>query len=84
MLNDSIKFDAKEAIKLLRVGNIECRPFFYPMHQQPVLIKMGFFQIESYPVAERLSKRGLYIPSGMALTDEQINRVAKKVIEVLG
>ena len=54
------------------------------MHQQPVLIKMGFFQSESYPVAERLFKRGLYIPSGMALTDEQINQVTKKVIEVLG
>ena len=84
VLNDSIKFDAKEAIKQLRENDIDCRPFFYPMHQQPVLIKMGFFQSESYPVAERLSKRGLYIPSGMALTDEQINRVAKKVIEVLG
>ena len=84
LLKDSIEFDAKEAIKRLKEENIDCRPFFYPMHQQPVLIKMGFFQSESYPVAERLSKRGLYIPSGMALTDEQINRVAKKVIEVLG
>ena len=84
VLKDSIEFDAKEAIKRLREEDIDCRPFFYPMNQQPILIKMGFFQSESYPVAERLSKRGLYIPSGMALTDEQINRVAKKVIEVLG
>ena len=45
---------------------------------------MGFFQSESHPVAERLSQRGLYIPSGMALTNEQINHVSKKVIEVLG
>ena len=84
LLKDSIEFDAKEAIKRLKEENIDCRPFFYPMHQQPVLIKMGFFRSESYPVAERLSNRGLYIPSGMALTDEQINQVAKKVIEVLG
>ena len=84
VLKDSIEFDAKEAIKRLREEDIDCRPFFYPMHQQPVLIKMGVFQSESYPVAERLSERGLYIPSGMALTDEQINQVAKKVIEVLG
>ena len=84
VLKNTLDFDAKEAIKRLREEDIDCRPFFYPMHKQPVLIKMGFFQSESYPVAERLSKRGLYIPSGMALTDEQINRVAKKVIEVLG
>ena len=84
VLNDSIEFDAKEAIKRLREKDIDCRPFFYPMHQQPILIKMGFFQSESYPVAERLSKRGLYIPSGIALTDEQINQVTKKVIEILG
>ena len=84
VLKDSIEFDAKEAIKRLREEDIDCRTFFYPMHQQPILVKMGFFQSESYPVAEKLSKRGLYIPSGIALTDEQINQVAKKVIEVLG
>ena len=84
VLKNTLDFDAKEAIKRLREEDIDCRPFFYPMHKQPVLIKMGFFQSESYPVAERLFKRGLYIPSGMALTDEQINQVVKKVIEVLG
>jgi len=84
VLKNTLNFDAKEAIKRLREEDIDCRPFFYPMHKQPVLIKMGFFQSESYPVAERLFKRGLYIPSGMALKDEQIDQVAKKVIEVLG
>ena len=84
VLKNTLDFDAKEAIKRLREEDIDCRPFFYPMHKQPVLIKMGFFQSESYPVAERLYKRGLYIPSGIALTDDQINQVSKKVIEVLG
>ena len=84
VLKNTLDFDAKQAIKRLREKDIDCRPFFYPMHKQPVLIKMGFFQSESYPVAERLYKRGLYIPSGIALTDDQINQVSKKVIEVLG
>jgi len=84
VLKDSIEFDAKEAIKRLNEKGIDCRPFFYPMHQQPILLDMGFFQSESHPIAERLSKRGLYVPSGMALTNEQINIVSKKVIEVLG
>ena len=69
---------------MLNDKGIGCRPFFFTMHQQPILLEMGFFKNHSYPVAEKLSKRGLYIPSGMALKDEQIEYVSKKVIEVLG
>ena len=83
VLDDSIGFDAEEAIKMLGEKGIGCRPFFCPMNQQPVLRKMGFFLNESYPVAERLYKQGFYVPSGMALTSEHINHVTKKLIEVL-
>ena len=83
VLDDSIGFDAEEAIKMLGEKGIGCRPFFCPMNQQPVLRKMGFFLNESYPVAERLYKQGFYIPSGMALTSEHINHVINKLIEVL-
>ena len=83
VLDDSIGFDAEEAIKMLGEKGIGCRPFFCPMNQQPVLREMGFFINESYPVAERLYKQGFYIPSGMALTSEHINHVTKKLIEVL-
>ena len=83
ILNDSIDFNAEEAIIKLSNKGIGCRPFFYPMHKQPVLLKMGLFKGESYPVSEKLYKRGFYIPSGIALNEEQINRVANSVIEVL-
>ena len=83
ILNDSISFDAEEAIIKLSNKGIGCRPFFCPMHKQPVLKNMGLFKGESYPIADKLYKRGFYIPSGMALTDEQIFRVADSVIEVL-
>jgi len=36
-----------------------------------------------YPVAERLARRGFYVPSGMALTDEQIEEVAAAIKELL-
>ena len=45
---------------------------------------MGLFRGETYPVAERLADRGFYIPSGMALTEAQIDQVAATVREVLG
>jgi dTDP-4-amino-4,6-dideoxygalactose transaminase len=31
---------------------------------------------ESYPVAERLAKRGLYLPSGLSITEDEIRTVA--------
>ncbi|MDA9133102.1 DegT/DnrJ/EryC1/StrS family aminotransferase [Alphaproteobacteria bacterium] len=76
ILDDSIEFGAEEAMNRLARLGVACRPFFYPIHQQPVLREMGLFEGESYPNAERMYQRGFYIPSGLALTKEQINKVA--------
>jgi len=83
VLDQSRGIQAEEAMKLLASKGIGTRPFFHPMHQQPVLKKMGLFEGESYPVAERMSRQGFYIPSGMALTDEQMDRTAEAVRQVL-
>jgi perosamine synthetase len=84
MIDESRGLDAEEAIRLLAEKGIGCRPFFYPMHQQPILQRMGLFENENYPVAEKLYRQGFYIPSGMALTVEQMHRVAEMVKEVIG
>ncbi len=81
VLDGTLRFDAEEAMRRLHDQEIGCRPFFYPMHQQPVLRNMGLLAGESYPVAEKLYQRGFYVPSGMALTEDQIERVAETVIE---
>ena len=83
VLKDSVPFDAKEAMQRLTQQGIGTRPFFWPMHEQPVFKKMGLFGGTSCPVAERLARRGFYIPSGLALTDEQIAQVADAVRKVL-
>jgi len=77
VLEESVKFDAEEAMSRLTKLGVGCRPFFCPMHQQPVLTQKGLFEGESYPVSERIYKRGFYVPSGLALTEEQIVRVTK-------
>lgn len=82
VLDDSIEFDAEEAMRKLATFGIDCRPFFYPMHQQPVLQSMGLFKGESYPVAERLYQRGFYVPSGLALTEYQILQVSEALSQV--
>jgi perosamine synthetase len=76
VLSDELSFGADDAIAKLAQAGVGSRPFFWPMHEQPVFRKMGLFSGESYPVAERLARRGLYLPSGLALTDSQIDRVA--------
>lgn len=83
VLGDEVPFDAEEAMKRLAKLQVGTRPFFWPMHEQPVLRRMGWFEGESYPVAERLARRGFYVPSGVAVTDEQIERVAAAVRQVV-
>lgn len=79
VLKDDVAFGAEEAMRRLGQKGIGTRPFFWPMHEQPVFRKMGLFTGESYPVSERLARRGFYIPSGMALTDGQMHEVVEAV-----
>jgi perosamine synthetase len=83
VLKDEVPFDAKEAMRRLGQSGIGTRPFFWPMHEQPVLQKMGLFARELYPVAERLARRGFYVPSGMALTNEQMHKVAEEMKKLM-
>ncbi|MDY7013070.1 MAG: DegT/DnrJ/EryC1/StrS family aminotransferase [Cyanobacteriota bacterium] len=82
VLKDEVPFDATEAMKRLRQYSIGSRPFFWGMHEQPVFQKMGLFKGVSCPVAERLARRGFYLPSGLALTDEQLKTVVEAVRKV--
>ena len=84
VLGPGAPFDARQAMDSLSALKIGTRPFFWPMHEQPVFKKMGLFADDSYPVAERLGRRGFYVPSGVALTDAQTDRVAEALRQVLG
>jgi perosamine synthetase len=83
VLDDAVPFDAIEAMQRLKAKGIGTRPFFWPMHEQPVFHKMGLFEGEKHPVAERIARRGFYLPSGLALTDAQIDQVIAAVQEVM-
>lgn len=83
VLKDFVPFDADFAMKSMSERKIGTRPFFYPMHAQPVFQKAGLFEGETYPVAERIALRGLYLPSGLALNDEQIERSAYEFNKLL-
>ena len=83
VLDDKVGFDAMEAMTRLGQLGIGTRPFFWPMHEQPVFLARGLFSGDSHPVSERIARRGFYLPSGLALTDEQMTRVAAALRNIL-
>lgn len=83
VLDESTGVTAIMLADRLREVHIETRPFFLGMHQQPVFQKMGLFPGEQFPVAERLARQGVYLPSGLTITDEQIVSVTSVVRESL-
>lgn len=82
VLNESTGMDAVQFARELKENDVETRPFFLGMHEQPVFRDMGLFQNEKYPVAERIARQGLYLPSGLTLTELQIDTVCNTVRKV--
>ena len=83
MLKDEYSETAKKVMAELAEFGIGTRPFFYPMHKQPVFNRMGLFLDDVLPNSEKLHERGFYIPSGLGITEEQLEKVSKTLREVL-
>jgi len=83
VLKDTVPFVAEEMMRRLEQKKIGTRPFFWSMHEQPVFRKKDLFLNEKYPIAEKIARRGFYIPSGLAITEEQIYRVAKEIKSII-
>ena len=82
VVGDSYFFDAEQVMKKLAEEGIGTRSFFWPIHKQPVYMKQGMFREVSCPNAEKIAQKGFYLPSGLGITDEEIDYVAYKVTEV--
>jgi len=79
VLSEELSVSATEFARRLSQRGVETRPFFLGMHQQPVFHQQGLFLHEEYPVAERLGRQGLYLPSGLALTEDELTQVCDAV-----
>ena len=62
----------------LAAENIETRPFWKPMHMQPVYRSRRFFSRRN-PAGEELFARGLCLPSGTAMDE----RVQDRIIDII-
>lgn len=83
VLSDDVPFDAEEAMRRLGEKGVGTRSFFWPMHEQPVFRKSGLFDGIRCPIAERIARRGFYVPSGVAITRRQVEQVADAVRQVV-
>jgi perosamine synthetase len=71
-----------DLMKKLKEKGVDTRTYFYPLHTQPVLANLYTYQDADYPVTNDLSQRGFYLPSGLAITSEQIKTVAQAMHEI--
>lgn len=83
VLEKDIPADNRLIQKLLAEEGIGSRTFFWCMHEQPVYQRQRLFENQTYPNAEYLARKGFYIPSGLALTEEQMEQVVDGVKNVM-
>lgn len=83
VLDKSTGFNGETFAKKLAQNGICTRPFFYPLHLQPVFKKLNIKPRGKYPVAERIAKQGLYLPSGLGLKNWQIEKVCQTIKKLL-
>ena len=74
-------YQQREKIRLaLEAENIEARPLWKPMHLQPVFKDYQYF---GNGVSDELFEKGLCLPSGSSLTDEDLGRIVGIVEKVI-
>ena len=66
----------------LKQANIETRTFFCSMADQPCLKKVKGFKKKSTPVARRIWKSGLYLPSSLNLSESNIKFISDTIINI--
>ncbi|MCR4745689.1 MAG: DegT/DnrJ/EryC1/StrS family aminotransferase [Lachnospiraceae bacterium] len=76
VIDEDVELDNRKIQKILSNRGIGTRTFFWCMHEQPVLKRMEIADDDKYANAEFLARKGFYIPSGLAVTNEQMNRVS--------
>ena len=59
----------------LKENGIGSRPFYPPLHSEPAY---GYMDL-SFPVAEEIAAKGLWLPSSISVTDEQIVYICKTI-----
>jgi perosamine synthetase len=73
----------ERVMKKLSYRKIETRPFFWPLHQQPVYLRK-FLARYDLPVSEGLGRNGLYLPVGAGINKRKQEYVVRELISAIG
>ena len=84
LLKKNANISRDRIVKKLLKKNIQTRTFFFPMHKQKIFKKMKVFpKNQKFVNAEYLSKNGFYLPSGLGISNSDIDFVGKTLIKIL-
>lgn len=81
VLDENISVSRDEVMAYLRERGIETRPVFYPMHILPPYCSSS--QENSFPVAERIARRGINLPTWAGLSKRDVQFVCQSLLECL-
>jgi perosamine synthetase len=81
VLDDSLPVERDRVMAELRTRNIETRPIVIPIHTLPPY--RGIAEPEVFPVAERLGRRGINLPTWAKLEREDVRYVCDTLVETL-
>ncbi len=77
LVEDAFGMSRDALMAKLKAAGIDTRTFFVPVHEQPVFARDGAYRGLDFPVSTELSRKGFYLPSGLALTKAQIDEVCR-------
>ena len=78
LIENRAEINRDKLIEKLKNNGIETRPFFYPLHVLP-----PYRTKEKFPVAEKISRQGINLPSSTKLSKKDINLILEKVKEFI-
>jgi len=86
VLEEGFAATRDQVIARLAEKKIQCRLPFNSLHRQPVYTKGNDPRYPDtsgeFPVTDKLSLKGISLPSGLSLTDREIDTVAEAVLEM--
>ena len=82
IISKNVSRDTKWWMNKLAEQGIGTRPFFYPMHLQPALQGKPYRE-NNYANSDNMAKYGFYLPSGVNLTKDQVEVIAKVISQYL-
>lgn len=85
VLIDSQEGKVHQVMTELKKLGVDTRPFFFPLHKQPVIQKLGFAN-NNIPLknSEYLGNNGFYLPNGLGIDIQQVERVCYCLHQILG